>query len=109
MIHTHSCGEPVLDKDGSIIIECGGSLGMDTDEFAQCSKCVQKDIDADAKDVSYMKEKIPIKFYELNLILHKYCSAIQKEDDKSITVNFIKGDIWDAKCTLDVTEDKNEL
>ena len=40
-------------------------------------------------------EKIPIKFYELNMILKKYCSAIQSEDKKSITINFIKGNIWD--------------
>ena len=44
-----------------------------------------------------MVNKIPIKFYELSLILNKYCSAIQSEDDKSITINFIKGDIWDDK------------
>ena len=39
--------------------------------------------------------KKPIKFYQLNYILNKFCSAIQCEDDKSITINFIKGDIWD--------------
>ena len=53
--------------------------------------------------------KIPIKFYELNLILNKYCSAIQKEDDKSITINFIKGDIYDnddAKYTTNEKEKK---
>ncbi|MCG3218560.1 MAG: hypothetical protein KAR35_06125 [Candidatus Heimdallarchaeota archaeon] len=44
--------------------------------------------------------KHPIKFYELNLILNKYCSAIQKEDDKSMTINFIKGDTWDNDVSV---------
>lgn len=39
-----------------------------------------------------MDEKF-ITFWELNIILRDYHSAIVKEDDKSITINFMKGGI----------------
>ena len=37
--HKNSCGKPIRDNQGHITIECGGDLGGDNNEFAQCHDC----------------------------------------------------------------------
>lgn len=75
MIHTHSCGEPILDPEtGHIIIECGGALdssGM-VNDFAQCSECVQKDIDA---EIIKIKKGCETEFDNEKVKAFMYCGA----------------------------------
>ena len=43
VVHRNSCGKPIYDKEGNLQICCGDDLGGDNEEFAQCSKCREKD------------------------------------------------------------------
>jgi hypothetical protein len=56
-VHKTSCGKPILDKKGNIIICCGEDLSGFNNEFAQCFKCVQRDIDDAKKILNKLKEK----------------------------------------------------
>jgi len=55
-VHRTSCGKPLYDGKGNLVAECGMDLGGFDNEFAQCSECVQKDIN-DAKQKLNKKKK----------------------------------------------------